>query len=47
MREIPAVLDAFPARRAAVAAAVAASILSPDAKADYLRRYDDRLRALA
>ena len=42
-----AVLDAFPARRAAVAAAVADSVLSPDAKADYLRRYDDRLRALA
>ena len=42
-----AVLDAFAARRADVAAAVAASALSPDAKVDYLRRYDDRLRSLS
>lgn len=41
------VLDAFAARRADVAAAVAASALSPGARDDYLRRLDDRLRALA
>lgn len=41
------VLDAFDARRADVAAAVDSSVLSPGAKSDYLRRFDDRLRALA